>query len=245
VVVEPAAPDEEPAKKSEDDGPDFLQNQPEQILNMAGGFISRLIKFVRHLPEFSELSQHDQVALLKGGIMETLVIRSAIVHDSSVENPDANTETTSNSASKDSSSPHKDPISNTASPPSPTAPAGPTSQVTKDMVSEHIKFIKSFNDVAKWDKPTMVLAMIVNLFSSDRTDLIKRDGVARAAERYATLLQTYLKSIYGVKEACSLYPQLLLTLSKVRSYGEISAQHMVRVTLSDLEPLMREMFSIK
>lgn len=36
-----------------------------QILNMAGGFISRLIKFVRHLPEFSELSQHDQVALLK------------------------------------------------------------------------------------------------------------------------------------------------------------------------------------
>lgn len=31
VVVEPAAPDEEPAKKSEDDGPDFLQNQPEQV----------------------------------------------------------------------------------------------------------------------------------------------------------------------------------------------------------------------
>ena len=39
-----------------------------QILNMAGGFISRLIKFVRYLPEFSELSQHDQVALLKVSI---------------------------------------------------------------------------------------------------------------------------------------------------------------------------------
>ena len=175
--------------------------------------------------------------------METLVIRSAIVHDSTVETSEDKTVNTSYPASKDSSSSSASTIASTH--PTTTTTTPPTSQVTKDMVSEHLKFIKSFNAVAKWDKPTMVLAMIVNLFSSDRADLINRDVVARAAERYALLLQCYLKSIYRAREARSLYPQLLLTLSKVRSYGAISAQHMVRVTLSDLEPLMREMFSIK
>ena len=175
--------------------------------------------------------------------METLVIRSAIVHDSTVETSEDKTVNTSYPANKDSSSSTS--TSTIASTHQTTTATPPTSQVTKDMVSEHLKFIKSFNAVAKWDKPTMVLAMIVNLFSSDRADLINRDVVARAAERYALLLQCYLKSIYRAREARSLYPQLLLTLSKVRSYGAISAQHMVRVTLSDLEPLMREMFSIK
>ena len=179
--------------------------------------------------------------------METLVIRSAIVHDSTVETSEDKTVNTSYPASKDSSSSSTSTstIASTHPTTTTTTATPPTSQVTKDMVSEHLKFIKSFNAVAKWDKPTMVLAMNVNLFSSERADLINRDVVARAAERYALLLQCYLKSIYRAREARSLYPQLLLTLSKVRSYGAISAQHMVRGTLSDLEPLMREMFSIK
>ena len=126
--------------------------------------------------------------------METLVIRSAIVHDSTVETSEDKTVNTSYPASKDSSSSSASTIASTH--PTTTTTTPPTSQVTKDMVSEHLKFIKSFNAVAKWDKPTMVLAMIVNLFSSDRADLINRDVVARAAERYALLLQCYLKSIY-------------------------------------------------
>ena len=177
--------------------------------------------------------------------METLVIRSAIVHDSTVETSDDKTANTSYPACKDSSSSSSTSTSTIASTHQTKTTTPPTSQVTKDMVSEHLKFIKSFNAVAKWDKPTMVLAMIVNLFSSDRADLINRDVVARAAERYALLLQCYLKSIYRAREALSLYPQLLLTLSKVRIYGAISSQHMVRFTLSDLEPRMSEMFSSK
>ena len=128
--------------------------------------------------------------------METLVIRSAIVHDSTVETSEDKTVNTSYPASKDSSSSSTSTSTIASTHPTTTTTTPPTSQVTKDMVYEHLKFIKSFNAVAKWDKPTMVLAMIVNLFSSDRADLINRDVVARAAERYALLLQCYLKSIY-------------------------------------------------
>lgn len=168
--------------------------------------------------------------------METLVIRSAIVReekDDKPPDPSVDEDSSTSIPDRKSSSSSRDPT-----PPS-------ASNTTQEMVTEHMKFVKSFNAAAKWDKPTMVLAMIVNLFSPDRVDLITRDVVARAAERYARLLQTYLNSIYSFKEAKALYPQLLQTLSQVRSYGEISSQHMVRVTLSDLEPLMREMFSIK
>lgn len=154
--------------------------------------------------------------------METLVIRSAIVYE----------ENGSETKGEDASKGEKEYQSQ-------------QSQVTRNMVSEHMKFIKRFNAVAKWDKVTMILGMIVNLFSADRLDLDNRDAVVRAAQRYALLLQAYLRSKYTYFEARTLYPQVILTLSDVRAYGEVSSQQMVRVSLSDLEPLMREMFSMR
>lgn len=152
--------------------------------------------------------------------METLVIRSAIVFE----------ESSGESEQEDAASREE---------------KAKQSKVTKEMVTEHMKFIKRFNAVAKWDKVTMILGMIVNLFSADRPDLQNREGVKRAAQRYALLLQAYLRSKYSFFEARTLYPQIILTLSDVRAYGEVSSQQMVKVTLSDLEPLMREMFSMK
>lgn len=151
--------------------------------------------------------------------METLVIRSAIVYE------EASEEQEDDSINK--------------------AEQSKTSTITKEMVTEHTKFIKRLNAIAKWEKVTMVLGMIVNLFSSDRVDLEERDAVASAAKRYAQLLHSYLHSKYSSYEATALHRQLILTLREVRAYGELSSQQMVKVTLTDLEPLMREMFSMK
>lgn len=115
-----------------------------------------------------------------------------------------------------------------------------------EIYSEHMKFITSFNTAAKWDKPTMILAMIINLFSPDRQGLQNKEIVANAEEHYSFLLQAYLRSKYAYYEARSIYPKLLLKLTDVRSYGEMSAQHISQLSAPrDMEPLLKELFDVK
>lgn len=154
--------------------------------------------------------------------METLVIRSAIVY----EEPSKEVKQEGEGGGEE------------------RANAG-YSQETKSMITEHMKFIKRINAAAKWDKVIVILGMIVNLFSADRAGLHNRDAVNRAAHRYAQLLQSYLKSKYSFSEVRMIYPEVMLTLSGVRAYGEVTSQRMLGFTLSDLEPLMREMFSMR
>lgn len=116
-----------------------------------------------------------------------------------------------------------------------------SSKVTKEMVSERIKFTHSLISAAKGDKVIMVLCMILNLFSADRADLEDRESVARAGRHYDQLLQAYLRSKYSFYESRIIYPQLLITLGGVHRYGEQSSQQIV--TLSDLESLIKDMFS--
>jgi len=114
----------------------------------------------------------------------------------------------------------------------------------EELFTEHMRFIESFNAAAKWDKPTMVLAMIINLFSRDRPGLTNKKVVENAEGRYSMLLQAYMRSKYSFHEASTLYPKLLLKLTDVRSYGEMSAQHVAQVAPQDMEPLLKDIFSM-
>lgn len=118
------------------------------------------------------------------------------------------------------------------------------SALGEELFTEHMKFITSFNTVAKWDKPTMILAMIINLFSPDRSGLQDKPMVTKAEEKYSLLLQAYLRSKYNLYEARSVYPRLLMKLTDVRNYGEMSAQRVASVAVHDMEPLLREIFSM-
>lgn len=118
------------------------------------------------------------------------------------------------------------------------------SALGEELLQEHKKFITSFNTVAKWDKPTMILAMIINLFSPDRPGLQNKALVTEAEEKYSLLLQAYLRSKYNLYEARSVYPRLLMKLTDVRNYGEMSAQRVSNVATHDMEPLLREIFSM-
>jgi len=113
------------------------------------------------------------------------------------------------------------------------------------MIRQHTKFITKLNQVAKWDKTTTTLCMLINLFSPLREGLIARESVANAAARYDLLLQSYLRSKYSSREVSSMYPELIATLDTVKSYGEQSSKQMYGVTPAELEPLMRDMFSMK
>lgn len=115
----------------------------------------------------------------------------------------------------------------------------------EDLFREHNKLTTTFNALARWDKPLLVLAMIINLFNPERPGVVNKEQVRLAAERYSILLQAYLRSKASFFEARTIYPQIFLKLSEVHHFGEMCAQHIARVTPSELQPLMRELFSMR
>jgi len=53
-----------------------------QFLNMADTSVRRLVKMARNLALFRTLDQRDQISLLKGAIVEVLVLRSSKMFNS-------------------------------------------------------------------------------------------------------------------------------------------------------------------
>lgn len=114
----------------------------------------------------------------------------------------------------------------------------------EDLYQNHMKFINQFNTAAEWHKPTMILTMIINLFSSDREKLQNPAMVSVAEEHYTMLLESYLKSRYSTRQATAIQSKLFDTLTNVRDYGLQSRKAIERMGVpqsGDLEPLLREM----
>ena len=63
--------------------PENLQPSPtnSEFLNMADISVRRLVKMSKHLPRFKNLDPEDQVVLLKGAVLEVLVLRSVKIFD--------------------------------------------------------------------------------------------------------------------------------------------------------------------
>ena len=49
----------------------------EEFLNMADTSVRRLVRMAKNLAHFCKLDQRDQISLLKGAIVEVLVLRSS------------------------------------------------------------------------------------------------------------------------------------------------------------------------
>lgn len=54
-----------------------------EFLNMADTSVRRLVKMAKHLTVFRSLDQTDQISLLKGAVVEVLILRSAKMFNSS------------------------------------------------------------------------------------------------------------------------------------------------------------------
>ena len=115
------------------------------------------------------------------------------------------------------------------------------------LYDEHMRFITSFNMAAQWNKPAMILSMIINIFASDRPEIKDKSLVEEARMHYSQLLQAYLRSQYTLFKADTVYQQILAKLGDLKTYGEMTRQVMDRHSVTDsaeIEPLVKEMLTI-
>ncbi|CAH2005506.1 unnamed protein product [Acanthoscelides obtectus] len=208
-----------------------LQSKPQQkteesttivdLINLTALAIRRLIKMVKKINSFKNMCQEDQVALLKGGCTEIMLLRSAMNYDPQKRTWEI---------------PHTQELN---------VDVDILKLAKGNIYQEHEKFIKTFDP--KWiaDENIILILSAVVLFTPDRPRVVHQDVIKLEQNSYYYLLRRYLESVYPGCEAKSTFLKLIQKITELHKVNEELINVYLDVNPSQVEPLLIEIFDLK
>jgi len=194
------------------------------LVNIAEISVRRVIDMAKKVKAFKSLPQADQISLLKGGSIELLILRSVITFDKEKQH------FLDPCDSEESAAMNLDQLRRAE---------GTT------LFEDHMKFVTQLAVDLKADQTTLILLLIISLFSPDRPNLLNKQLVGEEQHRYSMLLSNYLESRYSYHEARALYPKLLMKLTDIRNLNEEHSQVLLKVNPMVIQPLMQEVLDLR
>eukprot|EP00095_Tigriopus_kingsejongensis_P008786 maker-scaffold120_size336265-snap-gene-1.11 protein:Tk08786 transcript:maker-scaffold120_size336265-snap-gene-1.11-mRNA-1 annotation:"vitamin d3" len=138
----------------------FSMSEPKNlisVINLTDLAIKRIIRMAKKITPFISMCQEDQIALLKGGCTELMILRSVINY-----NPDKNSWRI----------------------PSKDRPREVNMELLKEashlgvnLYEEHQRFVKSFDPKWRTDENVMLLLSAIALFNPQRINVLHKDVV--------------------------------------------------------------------
>ncbi|XP_018564592.1 nuclear hormone receptor HR96 isoform X2 [Anoplophora glabripennis] len=191
------------------------------VINLTALVIRRLIKMAKKINSFKNMCQEDQVALLKGGCTEIMILRSAMNYDPKKQ--------TWNIPSQDNITLNVDVL-----------------KLAKgNIYQEHERFIKTFDPKWRVDENIILILCAVVLFTPERQRVIHQDVIKLEQNSYYYLLRRYLESIYPGCEAKSTFLKLIQKIAELHKLNEELINVYLDVNPSEVEPLLIEIFDLK
>ncbi|KAJ3639386.1 hypothetical protein Zmor_002747 [Zophobas morio] len=210
----------------------LLQGNPQQaleadpalvdVINLTAVVIRRLIKMAKKINAFKNMCQEDQVALLKGGCTEIMLLRSAM-------NYDPTKQTWKIPHSRETFNLNVDIL-----------------KLAKGNVyQEHERFINTFDLKWRSDENIILILCAITLFTPDRPRVVHQDVIKLEQNAYYYLLRRYLESIYPGCEAKSTFLKLIQKIAELHKFNEELINVYLDVNPSQVEPLLIEIFDLK
>lgn len=191
------------------------------VINMTDHAIRRLIKMSKRIAAFKSLCQEDQLALLKGGSTELMLLRSVMSYDAERDcwkGPDPRLMSIRLDILK---------------------------EARGNVYEEHKRFINAFRPEWRLDENIMLLLSAITLFTPERPNLVHRDVVTFEQDTYLHLLRRYLDTRYTGCEGRSVFLQLIRNLEDMRTLNENQVSILVDLNPREVEPLLIEIFDLK
>ena len=113
------------------------------------------------------------------------------------------------------------------------------------MFDQQMKFVRSLTVKLRADETTLVLLLVLSLFSPDRDNLTNREYVSAEQERYCLLLKRYLESRYAKPLARFMFPRLVMKLTEIRSLNEEHTHVLLKLNPDGIQPLMKEVLDLR
>lgn len=194
------------------------------LVNIAELSVRRVIAMAKLLSAFKAIPQPDQIQLLKGGSIELLILRSVLTFDKDKQH-------------------FLDPFDDQESKAMKMEQLEAAESGT-GLFEHHMKFVRSLAFDLRADEVTLILLLVISLFSPDRDNLFYKDLIAAEQEKYSMLLKRYLESVYTAEEAAGTFPKLLMKLADIRNLNEQHSQVLLRVNPQGIQPLMKEVLDL-
>lgn len=193
-----------------------------EFLNMADTSVKRLVKMAKRLTVFRSLDQMDQISLLKGAVVEVLILRSAKMFNSSTLSWQVNKEGKDHTLSA-----------------SCFRHGPPESMIFLQYYHNFVmKLLRSTHN----DNVILMLLIVMTVFSPDRANPKSIPIVSKAQEEYANILQEYVQLNYPYEPL--MLPRLLQRLADIRDMNEKHTAMLLNMQIDQLEPLIIEIFDI-
>ena len=192
------------------------------FLNMADMSVRRLVKMGKNISMFRNLQQEDQVALLKGSVLEVLILRSLKMFDQhSME-----------------WTVQRNGVPRTVS-------AAALQYGNKESVifmEQYQRFASNVMMAVHGDHMVLMLLIVLSIFSPDRVNLKDKEAVSAAQEEYVTLLREYITLHYPKEEL--MFAKVLQKLADIRELDELHCKMLLHMSVEQLEPLIIEIFDL-
>jgi hypothetical protein len=191
------------------------------IVNMADISVRRLIKVAKGLEIFIKLSISDQIELLKHCAIEMLILLSA---------PTFDTKTSSwEPAQKPEAKVHIDEVQNEGN------------EQMMEMMAGYGRYSVGLNQIMEGDKNILHLLGVICLFSTDQIQMQSKQQVEAVQERFACLLERYVKK---ERPGINLFPRLIMKLSDLKHLKDQHAKLLSSVEVHAIAPLLKELFNL-
>ncbi|XP_022902482.2 nuclear hormone receptor HR96 isoform X1 [Onthophagus taurus] len=205
--------------------PDAILANPAlvDIINLTAVAIRRLIKMAKKINAFKNMCQEDQVALLKAGCTEMLMLRSLMIYDDTKQTWRI---------------PHRKEYLSSLK-------ADVLKEVKGNFFKEHERFIQTFDPKWRSDENIVLILCAIALFTPDRPGVIHQDVIKLEQNSYYYLLRRYLESTFPGCEAKSTFLKLIQKISELHKLNEEVVSCYLNVNPSEVEPLLIEIFDLK
>ncbi|PAA83010.1 hypothetical protein BOX15_Mlig025213g2 [Macrostomum lignano] len=188
------------------------------LVNSSGFIVKKLILFAKKLPDFVSLSQPCQIALLKGVVICTLFLRSAVHY-------------------------HRD--RDVWLTPKGEVPTAILKEIPgfAELYDDHLRFCRQFKLLFQ-DPYLVPIVQVLLLFTPDRPSVGDRTLVSNVQDRYICLLKHYLEGRTSFTEARRKLPKILLLLEDLQDLAERHGRLLLHVNPAEVDPLLLEVFDI-
>ncbi|XP_050417545.1 nuclear hormone receptor HR96 [Patella vulgata] len=216
-------------------------SNPEEFVNIAEGFVRRIIKVAKNIESFKKLVKDDQICLLKGAVVDVMMLRSAVNYDPQTESWSLSTV---NCIKPDVTGAASPSTSNTTAESSRISASILKSgnAETQHLFMTYSKFIKSLMTTIHGDLLILKVLIMMSLYSADRGELVNRHMVHEIQEEYAEILQNY--TLFRFPEDKTLFARVVMKLTDLRNINEVHTKMLLKMKLDDIEPLLLEIFDL-
>ncbi|CEF60680.1 Nuclear hormone receptor HR96 [Strongyloides ratti] len=202
---------------------DFSLQDIVEFTNLA---FRRTIQMSKMLSLFKQLDQNDQMALVKGGASEILILRGAMVYDVSRGG-------WKHYASKDATDLmiKIDVLKNSPE---------------QSYYLKHKQFLETFNERWRKSEEVMLLLNVLILFNSARLNVQNINGVIAANFVYKHILKKYiLYQCYNEEEGQREFDHLMNKLIELEELNKGLVSIYSLLTINEMDPLLIELFDLK